>query len=97
LECPSCGHKNSNNTPFQDVPLVLPQSDADSKEGMVFSDLLSAAIATETLDEANLWTCGGCSTPVAAKKTVTYNALPPVLFAHLKRTGYDQVSFITYV
>lgn len=89
LECPKCGHRNNNTSSFQDLPLNLPQT--DSKDGLVFSDLLGAVIASETLDDQNLWTCGGCSVPVAAKKTVTYNTLPPVLFAHLKRTGYDQV------
>lgn len=94
LECPSCGHKNDNTTPFQDIPLNLPpSSESSTKEGLVFADLLAAVTAPETLDAQNLWTCGGCSTPVAAKKTVTYNSLPPVLFTHLKRTGYDQVSF----
>jgi ubiquitin C-terminal hydrolase len=91
LECPSCGHKSDTNASFQDIPLNLPETSGDSKEGLVFADLLAAATAPETLDAQNLWTCGGCSAPVAAKKTVTYNTLPPVLFTHLKRTGYDQV------
>ena len=91
LECPSCGHKNDTTTPFQDIPLNLPAG-SESKEGLVFADLLAAVTAPETLDAQNLWTCGGCSTPVAAKKKVAYNSLPPVLFTHLKRTGYDQAT-----
>jgi ubiquitin C-terminal hydrolase len=94
LECPTCGHKNNNNTPFQDIPINLPQ--VDFQNGLIFADLIAAVTASETLDEQNLWTCGGCSAPVAAKKTVTYNSLPPVLFTHLKRTGYDQVPFFCH-
>lgn len=90
LECPSCGFKNTNTTPFQDIPLNLSQ-DSDSK-GFVFTDLLAATTVPETLDDKNLWTCGGCSNAVAAKKSLSYNSLPPILICHLKRTSYDQVT-----
>jgi ubiquitin C-terminal hydrolase len=93
LECPSCGFKSENAGTFQDIPINLPQrAPEEEANGLHLDQLLANVTSTEVLDADNLWKCGKCSEKVAARKTTRLDSLPPTVFMHIKRLGFDNVS-----
>ena len=82
LRCLACGHEKARDEAFADVQL-------DIGDAATVDDALRAFTRWERLDGENAWHCAACAARVPALKGVSFAALPPLLFLHLKRFTYD--------
>ena len=82
LRCPHCGHESARTEAFSDVQL-------DIAAASTLAAALEHFVAEEVLDGDNAWQCDGCGRRVAARKSVRFDALPPLLMIQLKRFTYD--------
>ena len=61
----------------------------DIGDAATVDDALRAFTRWERLDGENAWHCAACAARVPALKGVSFAALPPLLFLHLKRFTFD--------
>ncbi|KAG0657587.1 hypothetical protein C6P44_004593 [Monosporozyma unispora] len=84
--CLTCDTRTSNNEPFLDLPIEMP----NEEDSINIQDFLNDYNQTEFLRGSNKFYCNQCSSLQEAERVVTITTLPPTLSLHLKRFKYSE-------